>query len=138
PHRVADLHGPARELVELGRLARQAAPMRHLQVAERKQAFQVLEGNRPMNTSLTRYVLDAPWLAIGIEPEKDVAPREVAERPQGAFHVPSHSPQHRTRMEGMSAADTEIGLPKRLMKRLIMKYHGRAMATARPPGGELR
>src|SRR5207245_10259521 len=70
-HRMADLDGPAGELVDLGRFARQAAPMRHLQVAERKQTFQVLEGNRPMNPSLTRYVLDAPWLAIGIEPEKD-------------------------------------------------------------------
>ena len=64
--------------------------MGDFQVPERDQAFQVLEGDRTMNTSFTADVLDAARFAIRVEPKQDVASREIAQRPEGALHVPGH------------------------------------------------
>ena len=58
-----------------------------------------------MHTGFTGHVLDAARLAIGIETQKDVTPREILERSKGALHITAgHTSQNRTRLEGRSAA----------------------------------
>src|SRR4051812_18660886 len=101
---MADLHRTAAERVDLRRLTGQATPTRHVEVAERDQALEMLEGHGSVHPRLAGHFLYAARLAIGVEAKQDVAAREVTQRPQGALHVPSHSPQHRTALglDGLS------------------------------------
>src|SRR5690348_191828 len=80
PHRVADLDRAGVETVDLGRPAGQAAPSLYLEVAQCDQALEVVEGDRAMHACRAGHVLDAARLAVGVEAEEDVAPREVAQR----------------------------------------------------------
>src|SRR3989440_8835654 len=87
PHRMADLHRSARQLVDLRRLAGESAPVSDFKVAECNQAFQVLEGNRAMNTSLAGNIFHAARLAVRIEAEQDVAPGEIAQSAERGLPV---------------------------------------------------
>src|SRR5438094_548323 len=111
---MADLHRPTRELVDLGGLAGEPAPMSDFKVAKGNQAFQVLEGKRAVNTSLAGNRFHAARLAVGVEAEQHVAPREIAQSAKCALHVSTtHHTQHSPSLEGMSAAEQELDLPER-------------------------
>ena len=88
--------------------------MSDFKVAEGNQAFQVLEGNRAVNTSLAGNIFHAARLAVRVEAEQDVAPREIAQSAKCALHVSTtHHTQHSPSLEGMSAAEQELDLPER-------------------------
>src|SRR6267378_1322673 len=91
-HRVADLHWAGGEPVDLGRLAGKATPALALEISERNQPLQVLESDRAVDAGFSGNLIDASGLAVGIEPEQDVAAGEVSERSEGALHVCRHSP----------------------------------------------
>src|SRR5256885_9022975 len=73
-HRMADLHRPTRELVDLGGLAGEPAPMSDFKVAEGNQAFQVLEGNRAVNNSLAGNIFLPTVLSFRVDAQHNVIP----------------------------------------------------------------
>src|SRR2546429_570855 len=127
---MADLHRPTRELVDLGGLAGEPAPMSDFKVAEGNQAFQVLEGNRAVNTSLAGNIFHAARLAVRFYADRKARSVEDVSREAGVHRSVAFEHLERLVALGYLEVAHRRGLPGKPAK--IYKLTGGPVQISHP------